>query len=232
MTITDDIVKGLRNATPLYAVAGTADLAAEKLREVPALIGRLREQAPERFERIKGTDPKAVQDKVATGARDAQARLTETYREMDLRAFREMPDFKKLGESVQDLAMQGVGRATGYAVKARETYDGLAERGKGAVATWRGEGDDGKGGKDSKHVLLTGGKAKEAKEAKEAGDAEDVKDAKPRDAKAKPKAPAAKPAGARPTPRDVKDAKAGDTARKAAPRRSTPAAKKTGKPAE
>jgi hypothetical protein len=212
MTITDDIVKGLRNATPLYAVAGTADLAAEKLREVPALIGRLREQAPERFERIKGTDPRAVQDKVATGARDAQARLTETYREMDLKAFREMPDFKKLGESVQDLAMQGVGRATGYAVKARETYDGLAERGKGAVATWRGEGEDGKGGKDSKHVLLTGGKAKEAQ------------DAKPR--------PAAKPAGAKPTPRDVKDAKAGNTARKAAPRRTTPAAKKTGKPSE
>jgi hypothetical protein len=217
MTITDDIVKGLRNATPLYAVAGTADLAAEKLREVPALIGRLREQAPERFERIKGTDPRAVQDKVATGARDAQARLTETYREMDLKAFREMPDFKKLGESVQDLAMQGVGRATGYAVKARETYDGLAERGKGAVATWRGEGEDGKGGKDSKHVLLTGGKAKEAQDAK-------TRDAKPRTA--------AKPAGAKPTPRDVKDAKAGNTARKAAPRRTTPAARKTGKPSE
>jgi hypothetical protein len=212
MTITDDIVKGLRNATPLYAVAGTADLAAEKLREVPALIGRLREQAPERFERIKGTDPRAVQDKMATGARDAQARLTETYREMDLKALREMPDFKKLGESVQDLAMQGVGRATGYAVKAREAYDGLAERGKGAVATWRGEGEDGKGGKGGKHVLLTGGKAKEARDAKPG--------------------PAAKPAGAKPMPRDVKDAKAGDTARKAAPRRSTPAAKKTGKPAE
>lgn len=225
MTITDDIVKGLRNATPLYAVAGTADLAAEKLREVPALIGRLREQAPERFERIKGTDPKAVQDKVATGARDAQARLTETYREMDLKAFREMPDFKKLGESVQDLAMQGVGRATGYAVKARETYDGLAERGKGAVATWRGEGEDGKDGKngkngrDSKHVLLTGGKAKEAKA---------------RDAESKPAAkPAAKPAGAKPTPRDVKDAKAGNPARKTTPRRtSAPAAKKAGKPTE
>jgi len=58
MTITDDIVKSLRNPTPLYAVAGTADLAAE------------------------------------------------------------------------------------YAVKAREAYDELAERGKGAVATWRGEAAD------------------------------------------------------------------------------------------
>jgi hypothetical protein len=212
MTITDDIVKGLRNATPLYAVAGTADLAAEKLREVPALIGRLREQAPERFERIKGTDPKAVQDRVATGAKDAQARLSATYREMDLKAFREMPDFKKLGESVQDLAMQGVGRATGYAVKARETYDGLAERGKGAVSTWRGEG---KG--SNKHVLLTGAKPAAAKPA-----------AKPAPAKPAAAKPAAKES-AKPTPKDVKDAKAGTAARKTAPRRSgTPSAKKAG----
>lgn len=139
MTITDDIVKSLRNPTPLYAVAGTADLAAEKLREVPALFEKLREQAPERIEKIRSTDPKAVQGKVTAGAKDAQAKLTETYREIDLKAFKEMPDFKKLGESVQDLALQSVGRATGYAVRARETYDELAERGKGAVASWRGE---------------------------------------------------------------------------------------------
>ncbi|WP_333771826.1 hypothetical protein [Streptomyces sp. IBSBF 2435] len=142
MTITDDIVKSLRNPTPLYAVAGTADLAAEKLREVPALIEKIREQAPEHIEKIKGTDPKVVQDRVTAGAKDAQARLTETYRDIDLKAFREKPDFKKLGESVQDLALQGVGRATGYAVKAREAYDELAERGKGAVASWRGETAD------------------------------------------------------------------------------------------
>ena len=67
----------------------------------------------------------------------------ETYREIDLKAFKEMPDFRKLGESVQDLALQGVGRATGYAVKARETYDELAVRGKGAVASWRGESGEG-----------------------------------------------------------------------------------------
>lgn len=145
MTITDDIVKSLRNPTPLYAVAGTADLAAQKLREVPSLIGRLREEAPGHIEKIRGTDPKAVQEKVATGAKDAQARLTETYRELDLKALRERADFKKLGESVQDLALQGVGRATGYAVRARETYDELAERGKGAVANWRGEGNGGSG---------------------------------------------------------------------------------------
>ena len=74
MTITDDIVKTFRDPTPLYAVAGTADLAAEKLREVPALLERLREQAPERFEKIRGTDPKAVQERVTAQAKDAQSK--------------------------------------------------------------------------------------------------------------------------------------------------------------
>lgn len=167
MTITDDIVKSLRNPTPLYAVAGTADLAAEKLREVPALFERLREQAPGHIEKIKGTDPKAVQERVAAGAKDAQTRLSETYRDLDLKSFREMPDLKKLGESVQDLALQGVGRATGYAVRARETYDELAERGKGAVAQWRGE--DGDAGADVRQIAdATPKKATPAASAKTA----------------------------------------------------------------
>ncbi|MBY8880925.1 hypothetical protein [Actinacidiphila acidipaludis] len=151
MTITDDIVKSLRNPTPLYAVAGTADLAAEKLREVPALLGRIREQAPEHIEKLRGTDPKDVQQRVSTHAKDAQqrvaaqakdaqARLNGTFSDVDLKELR--GDFRKLGESVQGFALQGVGRAAEYAVKARETYDGLAERGKGAVATWRGEAAD------------------------------------------------------------------------------------------
>jgi len=139
MTITDDIVKSLRNPTPLYAVAGTADLAAEKLREVPALLGRFREQAPERIEKLRGTDPKDVQQRVTAHAKDAQARLNDTFSDVDLK---ELRDFRKLGESVQGFALQGVGRAAEYAVKAREAYDGLAERGKGAVATWRGEAAD------------------------------------------------------------------------------------------
>ncbi|MEW2522209.1 hypothetical protein [Actinacidiphila alni] len=139
MTITDDIVKSLRNPTPLYAVAGTADLAAEKLREVPALLEKLREQAPERFEKIRGTDPKDVQQRVTAQAKGAsskaQTKFNETITGIDL-------DLKKIGGSVQDLALQGVGRAAEYAVKARETYDELAVRGKGAVAHWRGEAAD------------------------------------------------------------------------------------------
>jgi hypothetical protein len=135
MTMTDDMMKTLRNPTPLYAVAGTADLAAEKLREVPGLIEKLRVQAPEQFEKLRGTDPKVVQERVTTQAKGAQSRLNETISGFDL-------DLKKLGESVQDLALQSVGRAAEYAVKARETYDDLAVRGKGAVAGWRGEAAD------------------------------------------------------------------------------------------
>lgn len=136
MAIADEFVKTLKNPTPLYAVAGTADLAAEKLREVPALIDRIRTEAPERIERIRSTDPKVVQERVTAQAKDAQtkaqAKVGEMFGAIDL-------DLKKLRDTAQDVAMQGVGRAAEYAVRAREAYDGLAERGKGAVATWRGD---------------------------------------------------------------------------------------------
>ncbi|MDF9814750.1 uncharacterized protein YjbJ (UPF0337 family) [Streptomyces sp. SPB162] len=126
MAITDDIVKTLKDPTPLYAVAGTADLAAEKLQQVPALIERIRAEAPERFEKIRNTDPKVLQDRVAAQAKDAQTKVTEALGSVEL-------DLKKIGESVQDFALQGVGRAAEAAVKVQETYGTLAERGKGAV---------------------------------------------------------------------------------------------------
>jgi heparin binding hemagglutinin HbhA len=129
MAITEDIVKTIKDPTPLYALAGTADLAAEKLKA----------EAPERFEKVRGTDPKAVQEKVTAQAKDAQtkaqAKVSELLGTID-------GDVKKLRDAAQDFALQQVGRAAEYAVKARETYDGLAERGKGAVATWRGEAAD------------------------------------------------------------------------------------------
>lgn len=132
MAITDDIVKTLKDPTPLYAVAGTADLAAEKLQRVPALIEKIRAEAPERFEKIRNTDTKVFQDRVTAQAKEAQTKVTEAFGSVEL-------DLKKIGESVQDFALQGVGRAAEAAVKVQETYGTLAERGKGAVATWRGE---------------------------------------------------------------------------------------------
>lgn len=92
--IRNEIRKTLTSTTALYAAAGTADLAAEKLRELPATVERLRAEAPERLPRLR--------------------------------------------EQAQTLALQSVGIALEYAVKARETYDGLAERGKTVVEKRRG----------------------------------------------------------------------------------------------
>jgi phosphoglycolate phosphatase-like HAD superfamily hydrolase len=98
MAITDDLRKTLSNTTPLYVAAGTADLAAQKLRELPATFDRLRAEAPERL--------------------------------------------PKLREQAQSAALQGVGLALEYAVKARETYDGLAERGKTVVERRRTDAEE------------------------------------------------------------------------------------------
>ncbi|MEV1010089.1 hypothetical protein [Streptomyces sp. NPDC049881] len=97
MPLTDDLRKSLANASPLYFAAGTADLAAQKLRDLPATFDRLRSEAPERL--------------------------------------------PKLRERAQTLALQGAGIALEYAVKARETYDGLAERGRTVVERRREEKD-------------------------------------------------------------------------------------------
>jgi hypothetical protein len=139
MPITEDIVKTLKNPTPIYVLAGTADLAAEKLREVPPLIEKIRAEAPERFEKVLSADPKVVQEKVTAQAKEAQTKAQAKV--ADLVGLIDT-DLKKLRDSAQDFALQQVGRAAEYAVKARETYDELAERGKGAVSTWRGETAD------------------------------------------------------------------------------------------
>ncbi|MFI1955949.1 hypothetical protein ACH437_29620 [Streptomyces xinghaiensis] len=136
MATTDELRKTIQESTPFYAAVGTADLAAEKLREFPALIEKLRAEAPERFAAVRTTDPKVVQEKVSRQAKEAQStvqtKVTEVLGTLD-------SDIKKLRENAQHLALQGVGRAAEYAVKARETYDELADRGRGAVQTWRGE---------------------------------------------------------------------------------------------
>ncbi|MDQ0794886.1 hypothetical protein [Streptomyces sp. B1I3] len=139
MAITDDLRKTLTDPTPLYFAAGTADLAVEQARKVPALIEQLRAEAPERIEAVRNTDPKAVQERVAMQAREAQAtvqaKVTEVFGSLDT-------DLKKLGETAQDLALRSVGVAAEYAVRAREAYEKVAERGEQSVRTWRGETAD------------------------------------------------------------------------------------------
>ncbi|MEU4496788.1 hypothetical protein OG729_21350 [Streptomyces sp. NBC_00210] len=136
MAITDDLRKTLTDPTPLYFAAGTADLAVQQAKKVPALIEQLKAEAPSRIEAVRNTDPKSVQEKVTIQAKEAQAavqaKVTDVIENLDT-------DLKKLGETAQDLALRGVGVAAEYAVKAREAYEKVAEHGEQTVKAWRGE---------------------------------------------------------------------------------------------
>ncbi|MEU6880862.1 hypothetical protein [Streptomyces sp. NPDC046712] len=128
------IIEELR--TPLYFAAGTADLAVQQAKKVPGLIEQIAAEAPARIDAVRKTDPKAVQEKVADRAKEAQATVQSKFAEvvgtLDT-------DLKKLGETAQDLALRGVGVAAEYAVKAREKYEEVAAHGEEAVKAWRGE---------------------------------------------------------------------------------------------
>jgi heparin binding hemagglutinin HbhA len=131
MPITDDLRKTFADPTPFYAFAGTIDLTVEKAREVPGLIEKLRAEAPERIAAVRaGADPKTVSEKVSVRAKEAQARFNEIVTSFDV---------KQLRDNAQGFALQQVGRAAEAAVRARETYDELAERGRVAVHHLRGE---------------------------------------------------------------------------------------------
>lgn len=140
MAITDDIRKAATDPTPLYFLAGTADLAVQQARKVPGIVEQIRAEAPARIENVKNIDPNTVQEKAASRAKEAQetlqTRVTEFISGIDT-------DLKKLGESAQDFALRGVGVAAEYAVKARETYEKVAEHGEQTVRTWRGDAADG-----------------------------------------------------------------------------------------
>jgi hypothetical protein len=121
MAIAEDLRKTLSDPTPLYALAGAGDLAVEKLKTVP-----------ERAAALAG-ERKAAQDMATARLGEAQTRLTEAQAKVN-EAVQTLPaDLKALQEKAQGLALQSVGRAAEFAVKAREAYDGLAARGKAVV---------------------------------------------------------------------------------------------------
>ncbi|MER5810428.1 hypothetical protein ABT143_19945 [Streptomyces sp. NPDC002033] len=130
MAIADDLKKTLTDPTPLYFAAGTADLAVQQAKKVPALIEQLRAEAPARIEAVKNTDTKAVQDRARVAQEAVTSKVAEVFGAIDP---------KKLGETAQDLALRGVGVAAEYAVRAKETYDKVAEHGEQTVRAWRGE---------------------------------------------------------------------------------------------
>ncbi|QNP71904.1 hypothetical protein IAG44_22475 [Streptomyces roseirectus] len=158
MAITDDLRKTLSDPTPLYFAAGAADLALQEVKKVPALVEQLRAEAPARFEAVRDSDPKARAKEAGAKAKEAgakaNARAKEAQETLQTKVgefvtaldgdFKKLgatldADLKRLGESAQDLALRGVGVAAEYAVKARETYEKVAERGEQTVKTWRGE---------------------------------------------------------------------------------------------
>ncbi|WP_035800466.1 hypothetical protein [Kitasatospora mediocidica] len=121
MPITDDIKKTLSDPTPLYALAGASDLAYEKLREVPAKV-----------EAFAG-DRKGAQELAAARLQEAQARLVGAPAKVAGTVTALPTDFKALQELAQGFALQQVGRAMEFAVKAKEVYDELAVRGQAVV---------------------------------------------------------------------------------------------------
>ncbi|MFZ4268303.1 hypothetical protein [Streptomyces arboris] len=222
MAITDDLRKTLTDRTPLYFAAGTADLAVQQALKVPALIEQLRAEAPERFEAVRNTDPKVVQEKVTTQAKEAQAtvqaKVTEVFGALDA------ADLKKLGESAQDLALRGVGIAAEYAVRARETYEKVAVHGEQAVRTWRGETAD---------EIVEIAAVVEAEPKAATKSAPKPAAVKPAATKSAPKPAAVKPAPAAKsaTPADVAPAEAKAAPAKKAPAPRKPAARKNTPPA-
>ena len=128
MPITDDLRKTLSDPTPFYALAGVGDLAVEKLREVPERAAAI------------AADRKGAQEKATARLHEAGARLTEAQAKVAESVSTLPTDLKSLQEKAQGLALQSVGRAAELAVKAREGYDELAERGKVVVDRQRKEG--------------------------------------------------------------------------------------------
>ncbi|MFE0106622.1 hypothetical protein [Streptomyces sp. NPDC059009] len=204
MAATEDIRKILTDPKPLYALAGGADRVAEKAKEVPGAIEKLIDEAPKRFEDVRSTDPKAVQDRVTQQAKDLQVKLTEFLGTLDA-------DFKKLTEQAQDAALQAVGRAAEAAVKLQERYDGLADHGHTVVRNWRGEVAE------EAHDLAEAIEpdAEPEPEPQESAAAEDTSaEDKPAESKSGAAAPAAKKTTAKKT-----------TAKKTTAKKTTPPAK-------
>ncbi|MFJ9696811.1 hypothetical protein [Kitasatospora sp. NPDC101183] len=128
MPITEDIKKTLTDPTPLYALAGAGDLAYEKLREVPGRVEAL------------AADRKGTQEKATARLHEAQELLVAAPAKVTGAVSALPTDLKALQEKAQGFALQQVGRAVELAVKAKETYDELAERGKVAVEKARPAG--------------------------------------------------------------------------------------------
>ncbi|MQS06898.1 hypothetical protein [Streptomyces alkaliphilus] len=112
MTVTEDIRKNLNEATPLYVVAGAADLAAEKLRALPASLERLREEAPVRLREVRESELPKLRDR----ARELAEQGRETTREYA----------GKARETYEELALRGRGAVEQWRTHREETREETA----------------------------------------------------------------------------------------------------------
>ncbi len=203
MATTQDIRKAAVDTA--YAAAGAADLTAEKL-------GQLVADAPARFEQLRATDPKELGGRVTQQAKQVQTQVTAKFGEivgtLDT-------DAKKLGRTAQDLALQGVGQVVAVAAQAGETFEKLAERGRTAVKTWRGEAAE-----EITEIAVAvepdsereraQGQDKAAKDEEPAAADADAADAKPSAARKSTGTTARKPAAKKAGAKTGEDAKTGD----------------------
>lgn len=97
MPTTDELKKTLGDATPLYAAAGTADLAVEKLK-------RLREQAPGRIQEFREKELPKLREQAQTYA----AKARETYDELAARGRHAVDEWRAQGAEDQEPAAAAV----------------------------------------------------------------------------------------------------------------------------
>lgn len=116
-------------------------------------------------------DRKGAQEKATARLQEAQSRLVEAQTKVADSVTTLPTDLKILQEKAQSFALQQVGRAVELAVKAKEAYDELAERGKGVVDRGRPA--------ESTPVAAEPASAKPVEAEPEAVDAELVEDDEP-----------------------------------------------------
>ena len=89
MPTTEEIRKTLSNSPAVHFAAGTVDLAAEKLRGLPATFDKLRSEAPDRIQSFRENELPRLREQAqslaqqsADTAKEVAAKARETYGEL------------------------------------------------------------------------------------------------------------------------------------------------------
>lgn len=149
MPNTEEIRKTISNSTAVHAAAGTVDLAAEKLRGLPATFDKLRAEAPGRIQSFREQELPRLRQQAQTlaqqsaeTAREYAAKARETYGELAERGKGTVEEWshRRNGDSAGDDEPK--------VIVERVTEPGAAEAGSEAPAGEAGPGDDAAGAAD------------------------------------------------------------------------------------